>query len=90
MQQGYGSEPVDAAFEKHIPNYEIVGDNIVVTVNHVMDDDHFIEWVAFVGENKEEFVYFKPEEEINVKFKNSKGKIYSYCNKHGLWIKEIN
>ena len=81
---------VDAAFEKHVPNYEEKDGKIIATVNHVMDEDHYIEWIAFVGENKEETVYLKPGEEARVEFSKMNGKIYSYCNKHGLWVKEIN
>ena len=81
---------VDAAFEKHVPNYEIDSDNVIVNVNHVMDDDHFIEWIAYVSNNSEEFIYFKPGEEVKYTFKKRQGYIYSYCNKHGLWMKEIN
>ncbi len=81
---------VDAAFEKHVPSYEIDGENIIVTVNHVMEEEHYIEWVAFLNDEKEEFVYLKPNMEAKVKFNKASGKIYSYCNKHGLWVKEIN
>ena len=80
---------VDAAFEKHIPSYEIDGDKLIVRVNHVMDEDHYIEWIAFVSDETEEFVYLKPGSEATVEFRNQKGNLYSYCNKHGLWIKEM-
>ena len=83
------SNEVDAAFEKHIPTYEIDGDNLIVSVNHVMDDDHFIEWICFVTEYGEEYKYFKPEEECKVIFKYNKGTLYSYCNKHLLWMSEV-
>lgn len=82
---------VDAAAEKHIPEYVREDNDIVVTVNHVMDIDHYIEWICLVTENEEKYVYFKPGEDINVKFNNvSTGKLYSYCNKHSLWVKDIN
>ena len=45
---------VDASFEKHVPEYVINGDKIVVTVNHVMEDDHYIEWIAL--ENEKNFL----------------------------------
>jgi len=80
---------VDAAFEKHVPNYKLEGENIIVTVNHVMDEEHYIEWIAFINDEKEEFVYLKPGKDAKVEFKNVKGNLYSYCNKHGLWLKEI-
>ena len=43
---------VDAAIEKHVPTYEKVEDEILVKVNHVMEKEHFIEWISLVKENK--------------------------------------
>ena len=79
----------DAAFEKHIPVYEIKNDKLIVRVNHVMDIDHFIEWICLVKDEKEEYVYFNPGKEATAIFENSKGTLYSYCNKHGLWMQKI-
>ncbi len=75
----------DAALEKHVPTYEIKGDKIIVNVNHVMDADHYIEWISFVNDDKEETVYFEPGKEAKAEFPYQKGTLYSYCNKHGLW-----
>ncbi len=80
----------DAAIEKHRPMYTIENDKLVVTVNHVMDEDHYIEWLCLITPNKEEYVYLKPGKEPTVIFDTvTSGKIYSYCNKHGLWVEEI-
>ena len=77
---------VDAAQEKHLPTYEIKDGKIYVTVNHVMEEDHYIEWIAIVRDNKEKVKYFQPGDEIKTHCKYVPGlKIYSYCNKHGLW-----
>ncbi len=80
---------VDAAFEKHIPNYEIKDGKLEVRVNHVMEDEHYIEWIALVDDDSEEYIYFKPGEEAVVTFDKTKGILYSYCNQHGLWKNEI-
>ena len=81
---------VDAAFEKHIPNYEIEGDKIIVTCNHVMEEEHYIEWIAMVSEDRECTKYLKPGENAKVSFKYIPGSIlYAYCNKHGLWKKDV-
>lgn len=81
---------VDAAVEKHIPNYEKVEDEIFVTVNHVMEKEHYIEWLALVTQNKEYFVTLYPEQEAQTRFPYTEGAtLYAYCNKHGLWKKEI-
>ena len=81
---------VDAAVEKHVPTYEKDGDKIVVKVNHVMEDEHYIEWVCFVTENRQCMVKFKPSESAEARFPYVSGSaIYSYCNKHGLWKKDV-
>ena len=79
----------DAAFEKHVPTYEVVDNKLLVTVNHVMEDDYFIEWVCFLTDSSEEYVYFKPGEKAQACFENKKGILYSYCNKHSLWMTEV-
>lgn len=81
---------VDAAFEKHIPIIEIKGDKIKVIVNHVMEDEHYIEWIYMVTDEKECIKYFKPGEVAEAEFRYvADSKVYAYCNKHGLWMKEV-
>ena len=36
----------DASFEKHVPVYEVEGEYIVASVPHVMEEDHYIEYIA--------------------------------------------
>ena len=80
----------DAAVEKHKPTYTIEDDKLIVTVNHVMEEDHYIEWICLLTENKEEYVYLNPGDEPKAIFdKVLSGKIYSYCNKHGLWVTDV-
>lgn len=80
----------DASVEKHKPTYTVENDKLVVTVAHVMEEEHYIEWIALITDNKEEYFYFKPGDEAKAVFDNVKtGKIYSFCNKHGLWETEI-
>ena len=80
---------VDASFEKHVPTYEIKDDYIYVTVNHVMEKEHYIKWLMFVTNNKEYTFYFEPGTSAEAKFPYEKGILYSYCNNHGLWSKEV-
>lgn len=80
----------DASFEKHIPEYEIVGDKIIVKVNHVMEEEHYIEWISMVSDKEEDIIYFKEGDIAKAEFKYIPGSIlYSYCNKHELWKKEV-
>lgn len=81
---------VDAAVEKHVPTYEKVEDEIFVTVNHVMEKEHFIEWITLVADNKEYTVKLYPEQNAECRFPYIPGScLYAYCNKHGLWKKDV-
>ena len=81
---------VEASLEKHIPTYEKVEDEIFVKVNHPMEKEHYIEWVALVKDNKEYIVNLYPEQNAECRFKYIPGStIYAYCNKHGLWKKDV-
>ena len=81
---------VDASFEKHIPTFKHIGDEILVNVNHVMEKDHFIEWIALVNDKDICKVRLLPDQNAECKFKYIKGsKLYAYCNKHGLWSCDV-
>lgn len=81
---------VDAAVEKHVPTYEVVNEKVVVKVNHVMEDEHYIEWISMVTDEKECMVKLQPGQNAECSFKYVPGsKLYAYCNKHGLWSQEV-
>ena len=81
---------VDASYEKHIPNYEINGDKVKVYINHVMEEGHYIEWIMIKTDSKTTIFYFKPGDEPVCEVPYSSNMlIYSYCNLHGLWSKNI-
>lgn len=83
---------VDAAFEKHVPTYEIDADgkHINVKVNHVMEEEHFIEWICMVTEDKECIHTLEIGSPAECRFKYVKGAtLYAYCNKHGLWKVDV-
>ena len=84
---------VDAAVEKHVPVYEIKGNEIEVTVGeviHPMENDHYITTIIIVVDNMVIRKNLKPGEEPKAVFPYIVGStIYEYCNKHGLWKNEI-
>lgn len=81
---------VDAAFEKHVPTYEKKDGKLIVTVNHVMESEHYIEWICLLTKNKEEYRYFDSSDSCTCEFEDTlDGVLYSYCNKHGLWSVKI-
>ena len=81
---------VDAAVEKHVPVVEVLENYIVVTVPHVMEEDHYIEWIALASEKVIGKKFYKAGESPKAIFPYRKGStVYAYCNKHGLWSAEV-
>lgn len=78
---------VDASFEKHLPVYEIKDTMIEVTVNHVMEEEHYIEWITIYYEDGSNCTkILKPGSSAIAVFEYKENAIlYAYCNKHGLW-----
>ena len=83
----------DAATEKHVPVYEKDGNEIVVRVGeveHPMEEDHYIMWIAQVSEDRTTRVRLHPGQATETRFPYIPGSVlYEYCNKHGLWKKEV-
>lgn len=79
----------DAAVEKHVPVYEKVDGEIVVrvgTVEHPMEKEHYIMWIAQVIEGRIIEAKLYPEQSTETRFPYIPGStLYAYCNKHGLW-----
>lgn len=80
----------DAAFEKHVPTYEKEGENIHIKVNHVMEEEHYIEWILVKMEKENREVLLQPGDTPEMIVPYEKGAlIHAYCNKHGLWKTEV-
>ena len=87
---------VEASGEKHIPAVKVHGDVVEVnvgSVNHPMEEVHWIQWVQLVTDQGSQRKHLNPGEAPNVKFSLAGEKplaVYAYCNLHGLWKKELN
>ena len=80
----------DASAEKHLPTYEVQDGKIFVKVNHVMEEDHYIEWISVVFDKKVVTTYLEPGMEPVAHCKYVPGSaIYAYCNKHELWKTDV-
>ena len=85
----------DGAHEKHVPAYEIdesKGEIIVKVgeIEHPMEKDHYIMWIAQVTDNMTMRKQLFPGQQPMVTMQYIKGStIYAYCDKHGLWKKEV-
>ena len=87
---------VDASVEKHVPDVKIGKGLVEVnvgSVNHPMEEVHWIEWVQLITDQGSYRKWLNPGEAPNVKFLLDGEKplvVYAYCNLHGLWKKELN
>lgn len=84
---------VDASLEKHVPIIEKLNDKIIVkvgSVEHPMEEKHYIEWVELVTENKTYKKFLKPNTKPFAEFNLTTERFYvrAYCNLHGLWRSE--
>ena len=81
---------VDAAIEKHVPEYVIEDGKIKVNVNHVMDEEHYIEWILLETNNGIVKTDFRPGDKPEAVFDYVPGStLFAYCNKHSLWKKDV-
>ena len=87
---------VEASGEKHIPAVKVHDDVVEVnvgSVNHPMEEVHWIQWVQLVTDQGSQRKHLNPGEAPNVKFSLAGEKplaVYAYCNLHGLWKAELN
>ncbi len=86
---------VDASVEKHVPVYTTDNNKVFVMVGdveHPMQPEHYIEWIAIETELGCQIKYLTPGEKPVASFcMSSYDKliaVYAYCNLHGLWKKE--
>lgn len=86
---------VEASGEKHIPAVAVADGVVTVnvgSVDHPMQDAHYIEWVQLVTGKGSQRKYLNPGEAPNVKFWLGDDKpvaVYAYCNLHGLWMTKL-
>ena len=76
--------------EKHIPVIERTNGDIRVkvgSVQHPMEEKHYIEWVELLADGSVCRVFLKPgmKPEAVFTFKAEKFRAREYCSVHGLW-----
>ena len=84
---------VEASREKHIPEFVVEGNKVIVTVGsveHPMVPEHYIEWVSIQTKQGNQRKQLTPGSEPKVCFSLCEGDsveaVYAYCNLHGLWV----
>lgn len=71
---------------KHDIRVEIIEDEYYVAIDHPMQKDHYISFLAAVSDSKVQFVKLYPEGNAEARFKiDGVRQFYAYCNRHGLF-----
>jgi superoxide reductase len=88
LQQEQTQDPEKG--EKHIPIIEKQEKGIKVkigSIEHPMTEEHYIEWVEIITDNKCPRKFLKPGDkpEAEFCFKDENIIARAYCNLHGLW-----
>lgn len=85
----------DTSQEKHVPFIEKTDDGYSVRIgemqNHPMTEEHSIQWIELIVDNKVYRQTLKPGDEPVAVFKvDAEGPVTAreYCNLHGLWKAE--
>ena len=87
---------VDASKEKHVPDVKVGAGVVAVnvgSVNHPMEEVHWIEWVQLVTDQGSYRKWLNPGQSPNVEFLLGDEKplaVYAYCNLHALWKTDLN
>ena len=82
---------VDASKEKHVPVIEKAGNKVTIkvgSVDHPMEEEHYIEWVEVLAGDKVYRKYLRPGEKPVAEFEIQAEDILArgYCNLHGFWV----
>lgn len=85
---------VDASKEKHVPVIEKTANGYKVkigSVEHPMEEKHYIMWIQLVADGKEYTQFLKPGMKPEAEFCVNASQISAreYCNLHGLWKSSI-
>lgn len=81
------AEEADAA---HAISAERAEDEIFVSVDHPMDKDHYLSFIAYVTPDRCETAALYPEGAAEARFfRRGSGRVYVYCNRHGLFMRKV-
>ena len=85
-----GEKVKDMGLEKHLPVIEKTETGIKVKVGsvpHPMEQNHYIEWIELIADDRVYRKFLnpgdKPEAEFQIKAEEISAR--EYCNIHGLW-----
>ena len=74
----------------HLICIETVDNEYHVVMEHPMNKNHYVSFIAYVTSDSVEIVKLYPEQSISVRFRRKgHGMICAYCNRHGMFRKMI-
>ena len=81
----------EAPDDAHRAMIENVENEYFVTIPHPMDKEHFISFMAYVTMDRFEMKALYPEGNAEARFfpRSRNGKLYFYCNRHGLFCQKL-
>jgi len=72
--------------EEHGVTVELSDGDYYISLDHPMQKDHYISFIAAVSDNACQFVRLYPEGGCEARFATARVRwIYAYCNRHGLF-----
>lgn len=76
--------------EEHSVFVETIDDEYSITMQHPMNKEHYVSFIAYITSGSVEIIKLYPEQDVSVRFrKKGHGILYVYCNRHGLFRKNI-
>lgn len=79
-------KPLKIQNNQHTICIEDIENEYYVTIDHEMNKEHYISFIAYVTSNSVEIIKLYPEQNISVRLKRKgHGIIYAYCIQHGMF-----
>ena len=86
LSQNINEENNNNFINEHKINLENIEDEIFVSLNHPMEKNHFISWIASISFDSVIITKLYQEQNPECRFKKrGQQKIFAYCNRHGLF-----
>lgn len=76
----------EAPDERHGIRTELMENEYYITMEHPMTKEHFISFIAHISGDRVQIVKWYPEQNPETRIpRTRRGKLYAYCNRHGLF-----
>ena len=76
--------------EQHRVFVEKVDGELYVYLNHPMEKNHYVSFMAYVTDSQIQLEKLYPEQEAQTRFRRAgRGVIYAFCNRHGLFSVKV-